>query len=312
MIKRILIVGFLVVLFVAAVAVFQTICEAQAAAQVEQEWQRTRVARVQDLGTTRSLEILPLFEEAKAREDLELEHGVSYLVKTDHQNILLDVGTTPARLSYNMRTLGVSEKDFDVVFVTHLHPDHIGGMNAWWTNTLTAGDPSLDLRDKRVYLPLPMNAGGATIVASQPTKIAEGVGTAGAISFADLFPFSLRSPLNAEETLAVNVEGEGIVLIMGCGHPTVERIVARAQAASDAPIIGVVGGLHYEGFTREQAQPHIAFIKALKPQLVAVSPHDSSPAAIQAFRDAFPNAYQTIQVGSKISFGEQVEAHAVR
>ena len=43
------------------------------------------------------------------------------------------------------------------------------------------------------------------------------------------------------------MEGKGIVLIMGCGHPTVERIVARAEALFEQPVAGVAGGFHYEG-----------------------------------------------------------------
>lgn len=271
---------------------------------IEQEWRATRIQKMQDFKTTHSLEILPLFEEAKAGDDLELEHGVSYLVKTDHQNILLDVGMTPGRLSHNMKALGISEKDLHTVLITHIHPDHMGGTDAWWTNTLVAGQPPLDLRGKRVYVPLAIaNPDINQIVVTDPAKIADGVATVGAIAFPDLFPLSLKSPRNAEQVLAVNVEGEGIVLIMGCGHPTVEKIVARAKAAFDEPVVGIVGGLHYEGMTSDQVRPHVASIASLKPQLIAVSPHDSSPAALQAFREAFPDVYQEVQVGQVIAFG---------
>lgn len=297
------VVGSILILLVLAAVAF-SVRIAWASGAIEQEWQTARVDKVQDLGTTQSLEILPLFEEAASRSDLELEHGVSYLVRTDNQNILLDVGMTPARLSHNLRALGVSEKDFDAVFVTHIHPDHIGGMNAWWNDELMAGDPPLNFRGKRVYVPLAVHMGEtAPTVVTQAAKIADGVGTTGSIAFPELFPFSLRSPRNAEQTLAVNVAGRGIVLIMGCGHPTVERIVARAQAAFREPIVGLVGGLHYEGMTREQTLPHISFVSGLKPQLVAVSPHDSSTAAIQAFQDAFPEAYRELKVGQAINLG---------
>jgi beta-lactamase superfamily II metal-dependent hydrolase len=125
--------------------------------QVEREWQSTHVEKLTDIGTTSSLEILPLFEEAAARDDLEAEHGVAYLVKTDEMNLLVDVGMTPARLTHNMRVMGIGAKDLDAVLITHHHPDHVGGKSAWQTNTLVAGDPPLDLHGKPIYVPAAMS-----------------------------------------------------------------------------------------------------------------------------------------------------------
>ncbi len=275
----------------------------QALAQTEagREW-ATPVQAVANLSTTQTLQILPVFEEAAAWPDLEPEHGVSYLVTTDHLRILVDAGMTPARWQHNFEALGLTASDFDAVFISHLHPDHLGGQNAWWANTITLGSPALDLSAYQVYVPKAVTGAGLqAAVASQPLKIVDGVGTTGGIAFPDLFPLSVREPLNAEQALVVNVAGKGLVLIMGCGHPSVERLVARAQAAFGGPIAGVVGGLHYEGFTAEQVQPHLDFVKRLNPQLVAVSPHDSSPAALQAFREALPGVYQDVRVGQTIT-----------
>lgn len=270
---------------------------------IEQEWQTTRVEKISNLGTTHLLEILPLFEEASVKNTLVPEHGVSYLVRTDQQNILLDVGMTPQRLRHNMQVLGITEKDFDAVVITHLHPDHLGGTEAWWNNTLAPGDPPLNLAGKEVYVPLPVsNTDLNTTVVTAPQKLAEGIATIGTIPFHELFPLSLKLARNTEQVLAVNVQGKGVVLITGCGHPSVERIIARAQAIFDQPIVGLVGGLHYEGMTPEQVKPHLAFVSALHPQLIALSPHDSSPAAIQEFRNTFRYAYQELEVGRTITF----------
>ena len=305
MIKSFLKVGGAVVLLAVAAVAVQWVRQAWAQAEAERQWQGSTVQRLQDLGTTRSLVILPVFEQAAARPDLEPDHGVSYLVKTDHQTILVDAGMTPARWQHNAQALGLNAAEIDTMFLTHLHPDHLGGQSAWWENTITLGAPPVDLSGKRVYVPLPLNGvGPGMVVASQPLKVADGVATIGAIAFPELFPFSLRSPLNAEQSLAVHVAGKGIVLIMGCGHPTVERIVARAQAAFAEPIVGIVGGLHYGSLSQEQVQPHIAFVKSLNPQLVALSPHDSGPDALQAFHTAFPTVYREIEVGQSIVFGQ--------
>jgi 7,8-dihydropterin-6-yl-methyl-4-(beta-D-ribofuranosyl)aminobenzene 5'-phosphate synthase len=112
----------------------------------------------------------------------------------------------------------------------------------------------------------------------------------------------LYTASGAEQVLAVNVEGRGIVLIVDCGHPTVERIVARAEALFEQPVVGIVGGLHYEGFGYADVQPHIEFLSSHNLKLVALSPHDSSPEALEAFQSTFADRYHTLRVGETIQF----------
>jgi 7,8-dihydropterin-6-yl-methyl-4-(beta-D-ribofuranosyl)aminobenzene 5'-phosphate synthase len=129
-----------------------------------------------------------------------------------------------------------------------------------------------------------------------------------------------------EQALAVNVSGKGIVLIAGCGHQTLPRMLDRAEALFEKPIYGFVGGFHYavtgaranwkgveahryfgtgrvpwKPYTLEDVRQNIAVLKARSPQLVGLSPHDSCDGAIAEFRKAFGEAYQTIEVGKKIS-----------
>lgn len=46
-----------------------------------------------------------------------------------------------------------------------------------------------------------------------------------------------------EQALAVHVAGKGIVLIVGCGHQTILRLLERAEAMFGAPPSGVIGAL---------------------------------------------------------------------
>ena len=121
-----------------------------------------------------------------------------------------------------------------------------------------------------------------------------------------------------EQSLAVNVEGKGIVLIIGCGHPRLQRIVQQAEALLGQPIYGVVGGLHYpvtglpvQRFlgtdswpwtpaTRKDVGDSIAFLQQRHPGLVAISAHDSCDWTIESFRQAFSQAYQDVLVGKEI------------
>lgn len=305
--------GLLVLTFIVAAIVLArlglaTVQVARAAKPVS--WQGGNV-----VGSTTSLTILPLYEEAASGEEYVSGHGVSYLVRTDEASLLMDLGNNPeqaemAPVVVNMETAGISPGEADLLFISHKHPDHLGGLQ-WRPASFYTGDGHSLLDVDAVYVAVdqalpdvPAHVAKAPQhVAEAPQIIAPGVATLGRMPFVQPFPFWLWEPLGYEQVLAVNVEGKGVVLITGCGHPTLEKIVARAESVFDEPVTGIVGGLHYEGLSTTELQPHVDFLAARDPQLVALSPHDNGPQAIAAFHKALPAAYRYIRVGEEIYFG---------
>jgi 7,8-dihydropterin-6-yl-methyl-4-(beta-D-ribofuranosyl)aminobenzene 5'-phosphate synthase len=155
-----------------------------------------------------------------------------------------------------------------------------------------------------IYVPaaITTSSSGTLIHSVEPTLISKDIATTGVISYAEVFLIYLFTPKGHEQGLVIDVAGQGLVMITGCGHPSMEKLVARAETLFERQVVGVVGGLHYEGFSTEEVQPHIQFLKSRQPKLVALSPHDSSPAALEAFQSAFSTAYQLIRVGEAIQF----------
>ena len=100
----------------------------------------------------------------------------------------------------------------------------------------------------------------------------------------------------------MNIAGQGLVVITGCGHPTIEKLISRAEALYELPVVGIVGGLHYEGFSFEDVKPHIESLMSHDLQLVALSSHDSSIEALEAFQSAFTERYHLLRVGEAIKF----------
>jgi len=303
--KLFLISFFALAVFSLIALLFFTVRQTLANREIEAEW----VAALPDapvLATTSRLEIIPLYEEASTGEEFVIGHGVSYLIYTDSATILLDVGNNPNQLAVapfvqNMQALGISPEEIDAIVISHPHPDHVGGVEAWKQDSISFDGFSNEQVDLPIYVPSPMKNQGV-ILDPEPVSLSPDMSTTGIISYPEVYPLSLSEPKGGEQALVVNVAGEGLVLITGCGHPTLEKLVTRAEALYGLPVVGVVGGLHYEGATTEDVQPHIQFLEPRQPKLVALSPHDSSPQALEAFQSAFPEAYQVIQVGGKIQF----------
>lgn len=273
--------------------------------EIAREWDEFPTI-VPDLKTTSHLEIVPLYEEAAATDDFMMGHGVSYLIRTDAATILMDLGHNPDQLeaapfSQNMARLGIDWEEIDRIVISHPHPDHVGGITAWRQNTVSFGELPGGLGERLVFVPADMAVAGA-VHATIPTLPGPDIATTGVISFPEVFPLSLFEPKGQEQALVVHVANEGLVLITGCGHPTMEKLVERAEALYGQPVAGIVGGLHYENITAEEVQTHIDFLLPRSLRLVALSPHDSSPEALEAFKAAFPDAYQDLQVGTTIRF----------
>jgi len=293
---------------------------------IKNEWDAGKAEHFKDFGSTKELEIIPLIDWLTKSDEFIGEAGVSYLIKTDEGSILFDVGfnragKNPSPLLHNMEKLDINLNDFDTVFISHNHLDHVGGMKNQKKNTFSLGDDTIDLGDKKIFTPVPMKYQDKnTQYIPEPFVLKNGVASIGTISNFDFFMGRID-----EQAIAVNVEGKGIVIIVGCGHQGLKKIIERTEALFNEPIYGIIGGLHYPvtdsrikiagikmqkflGTCREPWNPYsaadvvenISFLKERKPSLVAVSAHDSCDASLATFRAAFPRGYKDIIVGETI------------
>lgn len=282
--------------------------------QMSRDTQTMSKTEAAGIGETSSLEILPLYENA-AQPGLQSGHGVSYLIRTDSATILFDLGynvtaASPSPLEQNMTSLGVSLDEIDTIVISHRHPDHVGGQN-WWTERTFSldGKTQPSLGDIPVYIPEEMSyPDGSLFLSKTPIVLANGVATTGLITYAQPFPVWLAMPTGDEQALAVNVSGQGIVLITGCGHMGLEALLARAEAVFDVPVVGVVGGLHYGEADLASLHPEIQLMSALNPVIVALSPHDSGQTVLDGFANVFPEAYVPVVVGQPIHLPAAVAA----
>lgn len=291
--------------------------------EADRRWAAERPGVLADLGTVTRLSILPLVEYYSAVDGLATEPGVSYLVTFDDEKLLFDVGWNmrdehPSPLLRNMKLLGVSPDQLDELFISHAHHDHVGGRPASRAKTFALSAGPVDLSGVRVFVPPPLTHPTARItVIDKPRRLAPGVASSGPLMRA----IWLAGPV-FEQNLLVNVAGKGVVMIVGCGHPSLGRMIERARAVTGMPLYSVVGGLHFpvtgsrvgrggqniigngklpwQRITKQEAREAAALLAGLDLGLVALSAHDSCDWSLGVFQQALGDRYRTLRAGEQI------------
>jgi 7,8-dihydropterin-6-yl-methyl-4-(beta-D-ribofuranosyl)aminobenzene 5'-phosphate synthase len=286
--------------------------------------------RMGAFGATRSLAITPLVDYHTTRDDLIGEVGLSYLIETDTNRILFDVGhnakaESPSPLERNMETLGIERASIDTVFISHNHLDHVGGPHRQQANSFSLGNEQTAFThpQARAIVPVAMTYPGLTpIPAQEPMRLGEGVATTGTI------PRQLVIGVIDEQSLAVNVEDLGVVLIVGCGHQPIPNLLRRYDQLFDEPLYGIIGGLHlpvpqgrlqmagldvqrvfasgdgpFAPLTMIEIEEQVAMLQARNLGVIGVGGHDSSDEVIALFAREFGDAYRYVRVGEPIEVG---------
>ncbi len=174
-----------------------------------------------------------LVDNYRYRRDLEIAWGLAIYVETPWSRILFDTGPNPRVLTENARRLGIDLSKIDAIVVSHAHGDHYGGLKAF--AALRRGIP--------VYIPFNEpwleryveELGLEPVVVNQTMEIARGI--------------YVTKPLYGppwEISLAINTS-KGFVVLVGCSHPGVAKIVQLVKETLGGKIYAVLGGMHLAG-----------------------------------------------------------------
>jgi len=278
-----------------------------------------RLFKIQDFGYTNKFELIPLVENINEGKTFRKAVGISYLIRTDNFTILFDTGidddSIKCVLRYNLDLLGIDVSEIDAIVISHNHGDH---QNNWkWINDMTFinSENKSILSGMNIFVPCDsLNLKIPTLFLKDPTKICEGVYTTGIIK-APLFFWPTQ-----EQGLIINVKDKGLIIVTGCGHQTVDKLLLRCNRISDLPIYGILGGFHlpiygdsekymgylitgklpWEPLTVSDVNKKIELIKKQNVKLIGISTHDSSVKAIEAFKKAFSKEYEDLKTGAWI------------
>ncbi len=152
--------------------------------------------------------------------------GFSCLVELESERILFDTGWDGKILLANLEQFNIRDRDIDVLVLSHSHWDHIGGVTHIENPEISIYVPSSFSEHLKEDLDLRFNLH----VIKGPQKISHGVWTTG----------ELENNIG-EQSLILETQ-KGLVVITGCSHPGVRKILSSASEFGE--LYGLVGGLH--------------------------------------------------------------------
>lgn len=179
------------------------------------------------------LRITIVFDNNPAIQGLETSLGFACVIEGLEKTILFDTGSEGRMLLANMEKLGLALGDIGIVVLSHDHWDHTGGLEAFLqrNSKVTVFLPASFPPDFKSTV---REAGASVVEVSDRCEICRGAWSTGVLGD------GIR-----EQSLFCE-SPEGGVLITGCAHPGIVRIVEVAKNIQP-DIFLVMGGFHLGG-----------------------------------------------------------------
>jgi len=203
--------------------------------------------------------------------------GLSLYIVADNITILFDFGPSPEALLHNAKMLNLDLCHVDFYVLSHEHFDHLGGIVAI----------ARQCRIGTVYVP----AHVSTNVVKYLLKLGLNVVKVEKLHVLSpgVYIVEFRQPL-AEQVLAINVCGRGLVVFTGCAHPGILNIVEKLKETIKKPIYGIIGGLHLIG--KPEAEVRKIVQELVKENVsIIVPPHCSGKTIHEILSTNYPDHY---------------------
>jgi len=167
------------------------------------------------------MKITIIYDNTSLRHDLKADWGFSALVEHPGKTFLFDTGTNGNILLSNMENLGINPDDIKDIFISHAHFDHVGSLSSFLSV------------NNRVKVWCPPSCRGIknaseVIYVTSPREMYKGIYSTGELE-------------GIEQSMCCTTH-KGIVVIVGCSHPSMDHILDVASRFGN--VYGIVGGMH--------------------------------------------------------------------
>ena len=232
------------------------------------------------------IEILIIYDNYSCRSDLETGWGFSCLIKGVEKTVLFDTGGSGPKLMRNMGKMRVSPEKVDAVILSHIHGDHTGGLEAFLGRNGSVA----------VYLP-----------DSFPDSFKKAVRSYGANVVSVLGPFKIcRDVYSTGEMGTFPIEqslvlrsSSGLIVITGCAHPGIVKIIEKAKYLYKEEVLLAMGGFHLMGMSMNKMDQIFVRFRDLGVRYVGPC-HCTGETQIKAFEKSYGEHFLKVGVGKVI------------
>jgi 7,8-dihydropterin-6-yl-methyl-4-(beta-D-ribofuranosyl)aminobenzene 5'-phosphate synthase len=277
-------------------------------------------------------EITVLYDAFGKTSTMTKDWGFSAFIEYGDQRILFDTGNNAEVFAHNVQAKAIDLTDLDFVVVSHRHGDHTSGLNYLMTvnptvpiyapkenfgvfgaalpGTFYKPDESLpaEMRYFDGEPPETLRFGSAWPQGNftwitETTEVAPGFHLI-------LLKGSWGVDLDVMEiSLAIDTP-DGIVLVVGCSHPTLKKIVETAKSVIDKPLHLVFGGTHLLPAAPDEID-RIATSLLDTWDVAWIAPvHCTGEPAFAILKERFGDRYLYAGLGTTLELGEKVTVKA--
>jgi len=229
------------------------------------------------------IEITVTYDNNKYMQDCGTGWGFSCFIRGAGRSVLFDTGGDGTLLLKNMKRLRIDTKEIDIIFLSHNHEDHVGGLQ----DVLQKNNGSI------VYLPQSFPADIKNSIGHFRTKIVE-VLEHGKLC-KNVFTTGELGTAVKEQSLIIRT-AKGCIVITGCAHPGIVSIVKHAKDLIMDDVFMVIGGYHLGSTSISEIKHIISGLQGLGVRYIGPC-HCTGDTARQLFRERYRENYITIGAG---------------
>jgi len=241
-------------------------------------------------GPFNELQIAVVYDNHSVDERLKTGWGFSAVITVGAKKILFDFGGEGGILLENMARMGIGPEDIETAAVSHHHADHTGGLEG-----VLEKNP-----DITIYLPKGFPAKVKRAIVQRHNRIIE---VKNSKKLFDNLYLIIQEGRFVNEQFIVVRTAKGVVLVAGCGHPGIVKMIESTKELLRENILLVMGCFHLEWALKGKVERIIRKFREMDVRYVGPA-HGTSDKARELFKKHFGKRYIEAGVGKIIDIAE--------